>query len=114
MIYDGDEIIADTTDKTVYIENMKPWSPESPFLYNVVLKYKNDKVKTYFGMRKFSISNDENGIPRLCLNNKPYFQNGLLDQGYYPDGFLTPPSNAAMEFDVKTVKECGFNMVSLL
>lgn len=111
LIYDGDELIADTTDKTVYIENMKTWSPESPFLYNVVLKYKNDKVKTYFGMRKFSISNDENGIPRLCLNNKPYFQNGLLDQGYYPDGFLTPPSNAAMEFDVKTVKECGFNML---
>lgn len=111
LIYDGDELIADTVDKTIYIENMKSWSPESPFLYNAVLKYKKDTVKTYFGMRKFGVGKDENGIWRLMLNNKPYFQNGLLDQGYYPDGYLTPPSNSAMEFDVKTVKECGFNML---
>ena len=62
-------------------------------------------------MRKFSVGTDENGIKRLFLNNKPYFHNGLLDQGYYPDGFLTPPSNAAMENDVKIVKSMGFNML---
>ena len=62
-------------------------------------------------MRKFSVGIDENGIKRLFLNNNPYFHNGLLDQGYYPDGFLTPPSNEAMEFDVKTVKSAGFNML---
>ena len=62
-------------------------------------------------MRKFSTGKDENGIERLFLNNKPYFHNGLLDQGYYPDGFLTPPSNEALEFDVKTVKNMGFNML---
>ncbi|MBE6741385.1 MAG: glycoside hydrolase family 2 [Ruminococcaceae bacterium] len=111
LIYDGGELIADTTDKTIKIPNFKAWSPESPFLYDVVFKFGKDRVKSYFGMRKFSVGNDENGIPRLFLNNEPYFHNGLLDQGYYPDGFLTPPSNEALENDVKTMKECGFNML---
>jgi beta-galactosidase/beta-glucuronidase len=111
LIYDGDELIADTTDNIVKIDNVKTWSPESPFLYTVIFKYGKDTVKSYFGMRKFSIGNDKNGVPRLFLNNKPYFQNGLLDQGYYPDGYLTPPDNAAMEFDIKTVKKCGFNLI---
>lgn len=111
LIYDGKDLVADTTDKTVKIENFKSWSPESPFLYDVVFKTENETVKSYFGMRKFSTGVDENGVPRLFLNNKPYFVNGLLDQGYYPDGFLTPPANAAMEFDVKSVKEWGFNML---
>lgn len=110
-VYDENTVIAQTTDKTIKIPDFKPWSPESPFLYDVVFKSGADKVKSYFGMRKFSTGVDEKGVPRLFLNNKPYFHNGLLDQGYYPDGFLTPPSNAAMEFDVKTVKECGFNML---
>lgn len=111
LIYDGYDLIADTMDKTVKIDNFKSWSPESPFLYKVVFKYGNDCVESYFGMRKFAVGNDENGVPRLFLNNKPYFHNGLLDQGYYPDGYLTPPDNEAMEFDIKTVKECGFNML---
>ncbi|MCD7796352.1 MAG: glycoside hydrolase family 2, partial [Clostridiales bacterium] len=111
LIYDGDELIADTTEKTVKIPDFKSWSPESSFLYNVVFKAGEDMVKSYFGMRKFSIGEDKNGIKRLFLNNKPYFHNGLLDQGYYPDGLLTPPSNSAMENDVKYVKSCGFNML---
>lgn len=110
-VYDGDTIIAETSEKVVKIPNFKSWSPESPFLYNVVFSCGKDRVKSYFGMRKFSVGKDENGIPRLFLNNKPYFHNGLLDQGYYPDGFLTPPSNEAMEYDVKTVKKMGFNML---
>lgn len=110
-VYDGDTLIAETSEKTVKIPNFKSWSPESPFLYDVVFSCGKDRVKSYFGMRKFSIEKDENGIPRLFLNNKPYFHNGLLDQGYYPDGFLTPPSNEAMEYDVKTVKKMGFNML---
>lgn len=111
LIYDGDELIAHTTDDTVVIDNVKAWSPESPFLYTVIFKYKDDTVKSYFGMRKFSVGKDEKGVMRLMLNNKPYFHNGLLDQGYYPDGFLTPPDNKAMEFDVKSVKDFGFNML---
>lgn len=108
LVYDGDELIADTTDNRIYIPNVKTWSPESPFLYRVVLKYGNDKVDTYFGMRKFSVANVD-GVPRFMLNNKPYFFNGLLDQGYYPDGYLTPPANEAMEYDVLQVKSWGFN-----
>lgn len=111
LIYDGKELIADTTDKTVKIPDFNPWSPENPFLYNVVFKAHGEKIKSYFGMRKFSIGEDEKGIKRLFLNNKPYFHNGLLDQGYYPDGFLTPPSYEAMENDVRFVKDCGFNML---
>lgn len=111
LIYDGENLIADTTDTVVKLENVKEWSPENPFLYDVVFKYKDDEVHSYFGMRKFSVGTDDNGMPRLMLNNKPYFMNGLLDQGYYPDGFLTPPSNDAMEFDVKSVKNLGFNML---
>lgn len=110
-VYDGDMLIAETAEKVVRIPNFKPWSPESPFLYNVVFSCGKDRVRSYFGMRKFSVGKDENGKPRLFLNNKPYFHNGLLDQGYYPDGFLTPPSNEAMEYDVKTVKKMGFNML---
>lgn len=111
LIYDGDKLLADTTDTVVKLENVKEWSPENPFLYDVVFKYKDDEVRSYFGMRKFSVGTDDNGLPRLMLNNKPYFMNGLLDQGYYPDGFLTPPSNDAMEFDVKSIKNLGFNML---
>lgn len=110
-VYDGDMLIAETAEKVVRIPNFKPWSPERPFLYNVVFSCGKDRVRSYFGMRKFSVGKDEKGMPRLFLNNKPYFHNGLLDQGYYPDGFLTPPSNEAMEYDVKTVKKMGFNML---
>lgn len=111
LVYDGNQLIADTTDKVVKIPDFKSWSPESPFLYNVVFKSNGESIKSYFGMRKFSVGTDDNGIPRLFLNNKPYFHNGLLDQGYYPDGFLTPPSNQAMEYDVLFAKNAGFNML---
>lgn len=110
-VYDGDNLVAQTKGDTVKIENFKSWSPESPFLYNVEFNAFGETIKSYFGMRKFSVGTDENGIKRLFLNNKPYFHNGLLDQGYYPDGFLTPPSNQAMEQDVIFAKSAGFNML---
>lgn len=70
-----------------------------------------EEIKSYFGMRKFSVGNDGKGVKRLFLNNKPYFHNGVLDQGYYPDGLLTPPANDAMKYDVEYVKSAGFNMI---
>lgn len=110
-VYDGDNLIAETTECIVKLPDFKAWSPENPFLYKVVFTCGKDRVKSYFGMTKFSVGTDKNGIKRLFLNNKPYFHNGLLDQGYYPDGYLTPPSNSALENDVKTVKSMGFNML---
>jgi hypothetical protein len=115
VILDGDTVVKAekfTLPRTrVKLDGFELWSPENPKLYDIVLKVGDDIVKSYFGMRKFSIVKDENGISRLGLNNKPYFHTGVLDQGYWSDGMLTPPSNAALEYDVKLVKTMGFNMI---
>ncbi|MBQ4245131.1 MAG: glycoside hydrolase family 2 [Clostridia bacterium] len=97
------------------VEDMRLWSPEDPFLYDLELTLTNgsgsDTVKSYFGMRKYSIGKDKKGLPRIMLNNEPYFMNGLLDQGYWPDGGLTAPTDDAMIFDIEKMKELGFNML---
>ena len=91
--------------------DFRSWSPEDPFLYKVEYIYGKDEVKSYFGMRKFSIGPDENNIMRLFLNNKPYFQNGVLDQGFWSDGIYTAPSDEALKYDIQTMKNLGFNML---
>jgi len=88
-----------------------PWTPECPHLYDLTVTMGEDRVKSYFGMRKFAVGMDDNGIKRLFLNNRPYFHNGLLDQGYYCDGLYTAPSDEAMIFDIQTAKDMGFNML---
>ncbi len=98
-------------DNIVKMPEMKLWSPKSPHLYDLEITADGDKVESYFGMRKYSIGKDEKGLVRLFLNNKPYFHNGLLDQGYWSDGMLTPPSDEAMLYDIKKMKELGFNML---
>ena len=85
-----------------------PWSPVEPNLYDIVYKTKNDEVYSIYGVRKISFEK-VNGYKYLLLNNKPIFLNGLLDQGYYPDGGLTPPSVEALYNDIKLTKQCGFN-----
>ena len=87
------------------------WSPENPKLYNFTAKYGKDVVKGYFGMRKIEKRKDEHGYLRFFLNNKPCFMIGTLDQGWWPDGLLTPPSEEAMEYDIKVLKACGYNML---
>ena len=87
------------------------WSPENPKLYHFTAKYGKDEIKGYFGMRKIEKRKDGRGHLRFFLNNKPYFMIGTLDQGWWPDGLLTPPSEEAMEYDVKVLKDCGFNML---
>jgi len=87
------------------------WSPENPKLYDVEITMGTDTVKSYLGMRKFSLGTGKDGSPRLCLNNRAYFHNGVLDQGYYPDGLLTPPGDEAMIFDITAMKKLGFNML---
>ena len=86
------------------------WSPENPHLYGLKIISRRDNVESYFGMRKFGVEKVGKFL-RLMLNNKPYFHNGLLDQGYFSDGLYTPPSDEAMVHDVTTMKELGFNML---
>lgn len=92
------------------------WSPENPYLYDLEIELLNqgqtlDKVKSYFGMRKFSLEKDENGKYRFYLNNKPYFMMGTLDQGYWPDGIYTAPTDEALRWDIEMTKKFGFNMI---
>jgi len=87
------------------------WTPETPQLYHFTARYGEDVVKGYFAMRKIEKRKDAKGILRYYLNNKPVFLYGTLDQGWWPDGLLTPPSDAAMAHDIQTLKDCGFNMM---
>ena len=89
--------------------DFKLWSPESPALYDFTAKFGKDEIKGYFGMRKFEKRKDSKGVLRFFLNNNPYYVMGTLDQGWWPDGLLTPPSEEAMAFDIQTLKNCGFN-----
>lgn len=93
------------------MESFIPWTPEQPQLYDLTVTMGEDWVQSYFGMRKFSAELDNKGVKRLFLNNKLYFHNGLLDQGYYSDGMYTAPSDEAMVFDIQTAKDMGFNML---
>jgi len=87
------------------------WSPEKPYLYTFKAKLEKDSITGYFGMRKFAKAKDAKGVLRFFLNNRPYFIIGTLDQGWWPDGLLTPPSEEAMIHDIMTLKNCGFNMM---
>ncbi|MFC1739450.1 PA14 domain-containing protein [Planctomycetota bacterium] len=100
----------------IYIENPKLWSPDSPFLYDLKVTLtddqgkKVDEVGSYFGMRKISLGKDENGITRMMLNNEFVFQFGFLDQGWWPDGLYTAPTDEALKYDVEVTKKLGFNL----
>jgi beta-galactosidase/beta-glucuronidase len=92
------------------------WSPSAPFLYNLELAILRkgkvvDEVKSYFAMRKISMSPDKNGIQRMMLNDHFVFQYGPLDQGWWPDGLYTAPTDEALRFDIEKTKEMGFNMI---
>ena len=87
------------------------WTPENPALYPFRVRMGDDEVFSYFAMRTCTVETDDQGVRRLFLNGKPYFQNGVLDQGYWSDGLYTPPSDAAMIYDIETAKKMGFNML---
>lgn len=93
------------------IPDVRPWSPEDPFLYDVTVRLGDDHVAGYVGMRSFGVGPDENGVPRLLLNGRPYFHAGILDQGYWSDGMYTAPSDEAMVHDIATMKRLGFTML---
>jgi hypothetical protein len=92
------------------------WSPETPHLYDLRIELrvngrKTDEVKSYFAMRKISLGPDEHGRTRILLNNKPYFQMGPLDQGWWPDGLYTAPTDKALRSDIEYTKKIGLNLI---
>ena len=95
----------------VPVRAFRPWSPEQPTLYPFSVTLGSDTVYSYFAMRKCSVETDKDGVRRLFLNGKPYFHNGLLDQGYWPDGLYTAPSDDALVYDIQLAKDMGFNML---
>lgn len=120
-LYDGDKLIASDKsmngmDVTLAVPDAKLWSPENPFLYDMEVTLSRngkvvDKVKSYAAMRKFSMKMGADHIIRLQLNNEDYFQFGTLDQGYWPDGLYTAPTDEALAYDIIKTKELGYNMI---
>ena len=97
-------------DNVIEIENPKLWSPESPTLYEFTLSNKVDEVSSYFAMRKISLVKNKEGKLVIALNNQEYFIKGVLDQGYYQDGLLTPNSDEDYINDINLIKSLGFNV----
>jgi hypothetical protein len=118
-VRDGNKVVATINSKPlapakIKIEDQKLWSPDNPFLYDMTITLKEgaevvDKVDTYFGMRKISVGHDGR-FHRLFLNNEFLFQMGPLDQGYWPDGLYTAPTDEALKYDIEMTKKLGFNM----
>ncbi|MCX7421924.1 MAG: hypothetical protein NT013_20585 [Planctomycetia bacterium] len=117
------QMAAGSTEVRLPIKNPKLWSPETPYLYRLELRLiyeandgfadnsSYDDVQCYFAMRKISLGKDEHGIQRLMLNNKPLFQYGPLDQGFWPDGLYTAPTDEALKYDIEMTNKLGFNMI---
>ena len=107
------EIFAGRTNQVIRVPvpMFRPWSPETPVLYEFAAVLGEDRVESYFAMRKVEVKPDENGVPRIHLNGMPYFMHGVLDQGYWPDGLYTAPSDEALILDIQSVKAMGFNML---
>lgn len=121
-VLEGDQVVASAKGNalepvTLWVKEAKLWSPEDPFLYDVkvVLRDRNavpvDEVSSYFGMRSIAMQKDERGIMRMLLNGEEYFHFGPLDQGWWPDGLYTAPSDEALAYDIIKTKEYGFNTI---
>lgn len=119
-IFDDDTCIYDTSFENAaqtaisvraHLSRPHAWTPDSPFLYTLKIQYGNDCVESYFAMRVFSMEPDEQGIMRFCLNHEALFLHGVLDQGYWPDGLYTAPSDEALVYDIRAMKKLGFNMM---
>jgi len=117
---DGTRDVAHATGRpgapiVLTIPAAKTWSPESPFLYRLAVtlggvRAPADAVTSYFGMRKISLCKDADGLLRMCLNNAPLFEVGPLDQGWWPDGLYTAPTDAALKYDIEVERQLGFNL----
>ncbi|MGZ4748746.1 MAG: glycoside hydrolase family 2 protein [Oryzihumus sp.] len=115
VLADGAEVASGTTAPhrplDLHLSDVRPWSPEEPFRYEVRVTLGDDRVRSHVGMRSFGVRRDEYGRQRLLLNGEPYLHVGVLDQGYWPDGLMTPPSDVALVHDITTMKRLGFTML---
>jgi hypothetical protein len=122
VVRDGDRVVASADDVAgetmqVIVPEAKLWSPDSPFLYGVDVTLEDsdgrviDRVESYAGIRTVGKAKDAEGHWRFTLNGEIIFHWGPLDQGWWPDGLLTPPSDEAMQFDIRWLKDAGFNMI---
>ncbi|HEV8605675.1 MAG TPA: glycoside hydrolase family 2 TIM barrel-domain containing protein [Tepidisphaeraceae bacterium] len=111
---DGNQEVATATGPTgkfnLKIDDAKLWSPDSPHLYTLRVRAGKDEVTSYFGMRKIALGKDAQGVTRIMLNNQFVFQHGPLDQGFWPDGLYTAPTDEALKYDIEITKKLGFNM----
>ncbi len=122
LVRDGESFVSSVRgavgeELALNVAEPKLWTPESPFLYDLRVELTQggkeepvDFVTSYFGMRKISVGQDGKGVTRLLLNNKPYFMVGPLDQGFWPDGLYTAPTDEALRYDIEITKKLGFNM----
>lgn len=112
----SEQVVTGNAEAVLQVANPKLWSPQSPYLYDLkVAVVRNnkviDEVQSYFAMRKISVEPDANGVKRILINNGFLFQYGPLDQGWWPDGLYTAPTDAALKYDIEKTKELGFNMI---
>ena len=113
---EGSRVVAETSGTAgeplvLRIPAAKLWSPESPFLYALRVRLGRDEVRSYVGIRTLAVARDAAGVNRLFLNGKPLFQYGLLDQGWWPDGLYTAPTDEALRSDIERSKALGFNLI---
>jgi hypothetical protein len=116
IAFDGRKEVARVNGKAdaelkLPIPQARHWTPADPFLYNLRVRLGDDEVTSYFGMRKIALGKDDRGFTSLLLNGRPLFQAGPLDQGFWPDGIYTAPTDEALSFDIREMKRLGFNMV---
>lgn len=112
----GTATSTDGSEVSIPIKNPKLWSPEKPFLYRLRIRAKEgkrtlDEVEGYFAMRSAGLAKDDSGVLRLALNGKPTFMLGPLDQGFWPDGIYTAPTDEALKYDIEMTKKLGFNTI---
>jgi beta-galactosidase/beta-glucuronidase len=109
IVASADLIVGEAT--CIPLSEVRPWTPDDPHLYDVEVRLGEDRVTSYAGLRSFGVGTDEHGHRRLLLNAEPVVHVGVLDQGYWPDGLLTPPSDEAMVHDIEAMKSLGFTML---
>lgn len=105
------DIFNDHVKIRVKLSDYELWTPDNPKLYRFKLKVGSDSVTSYFAMRKYSIEMDDNGKKRFCINHEPFFINGVLDQGYFPESLMTAPTDEALIDDILRAKDAGFNLI---